>query len=488
MVAPGDIIDRYQVEADLGGGGMGTVYRVRHQALGTVHALKVPHVITAGLRARLVQEGQLQARLNHPGIVPVTDLLDVEGAPGLLMPFVSGGNLDRWIQDGHPQPIDEVRRIFLGVVEAVAAAHAAGVVHRDIKPANIVLDGSPDRPHPRVTDFGIAKLLVNDPGFTRSGVTVGTVAYMPPEQLWDAKYVDERADIYALGCLLFEMLTGRRAYQDAHPAQDDKVRNRDMSPGLLRPEVPDDLNQIVRRCLAYNREDRYPSCDALLRALRGEPSLPAPSTRPDTRPAPTPLPTELPMDLDTLPPIKSAPSWLIPAVLVGMTAAIGVVVFALSGSGASAEPPPPVVEPVAVAAPAAVVVPPAPPAAPPPPGEEVTQTEAEAKARAEAEAKAKADADAKAKAKAKAKGADHREDEAARAPGKVKIRSKPVCPFTFNGAAHGADWYVASVPAGAYTVSFNCGDGRMADLPIVVKPNETTDVCWDFGRADTCLR
>jgi serine/threonine-protein kinase len=169
MLATGTIIaGKYEVESTLGSGGMATVYLVRHLTLEARFALKVSHAHSPGLLQRFVLEGQLQARLHHPGVVKVQDIIDVHGAPGLIMEYVAGGNLDTWCQVRPLHALDEVRRLYRALVEAVGAAHSAEIVHRDLKPANVLLTGDPAAPMPRVTDFGIAKVLDSASSPTRS--------------------------------------------------------------------------------------------------------------------------------------------------------------------------------------------------------------------------------------------------------------------------------------------------------------------------------
>lgn len=197
MLQPGNIVERYRVESVLGRGGAATVYRVEHVTLGTVHALKVLHVDREEVRRRMVDEGRLQARIEHANIVRVSDVLTVDGAPALLMRFIDGPSLRDQMQRERLER-HEALRLFRGVVAGVSHAHQHGVVHRDLKPANVMIDNDG---RPMVTDFGLAKNL--DPAFTadgtktRIGRMMGTPGYMAPEQMQHAGGVDHRADIYS---------------------------------------------------------------------------------------------------------------------------------------------------------------------------------------------------------------------------------------------------------------------------------------------------
>ncbi len=269
----GDVIDRYVVDGLLGSGGTATVYRVRHKTLGTTYALKVLGLVSASIRRRTLQEGRLQAALDHPNVVGVYDILDVGGAPGLLMEFVEGPTLEAALTR-HRFSTAHIDTIFQGVVEGVAAAHARGFVHRDLKPGNVLLAQTADGLLPKVTDFGIAKALdeqLDGGAHTRVGIAMGTPQYMAPEQIRDASGVDLRADLFSLGAVLYELCTGHRAFD-----HDDvlKVYNA-VCNGTFHPPrhwVPDLHERFVEAidgCLLVDRERRIPDCDTLLAVVRG---------------------------------------------------------------------------------------------------------------------------------------------------------------------------------------------------------------------------
>ncbi|MDP9820566.1 serine/threonine-protein kinase [Nocardioides massiliensis] len=199
---------RYRVESVLGRGGMADVYRATDVVLDREVAVKVLRepTLDAGERARFVQEARTLARLDHPGLVTVLDAALDEQRPFLVMELVPGTTL----REHCAEPCSDTRwvaRIGAQVADALAAVHGAGVVHRDVKPGNILVDG--DRAW--LTDFGIARLLSDVTGHTRTGMTIGTAAYLAPEQL-TGDPVTGAADVYALGLVLLEVLTGTRAY------------------------------------------------------------------------------------------------------------------------------------------------------------------------------------------------------------------------------------------------------------------------------------
>ncbi len=286
----GTRIDRYITEARIGEGGMAAVYRVRHATLGSQHALKVLTVSHAGVKERLVQEGRVQATLRHPNIVAVTDIIDVDGSPGLIMEFVDGPNLGELL-DRHRPTLDEAEALATGIIEGVACAHKLGLIHRDLKPGNVLIAVTSAGPVPKVADFGLAKLLDGDGGMsrTRSGTAMGTPSYMAPEQIRDAKGVDKRADVFALGAILFELYTGQQAF----PGEDiltvmTAIAGGDYPPPReLAPNLPDRVVRAITGALVVKAAERIPDCDSLLATLRGQDAATAsaaPTSTPIARP------------------------------------------------------------------------------------------------------------------------------------------------------------------------------------------------------------
>ncbi len=293
---PGEVVERYEVESVLGEGGMAAVYRVRHRTLGTEHALKVLTSVGVAARERLLLEGRAQARLRHPNLVAVTDVLNVNGAPGLLMEYVPAPTLQMLLLRG-ALPLPEALRLFRAMVAGVRHAHAAGFVHRDLKPSNVLLSRDDEgRWVPRVADFGIAKSLDDPPesrgaGLTRTGMAMGTPRYMAPEQFRDARSVDRRADVYSLGCILLELLTGVPAF----PYDDMMEVYAAAAAGEHTPiprGLPPSVVATLEGCLQPDPAARLPDCDAVLACLDApaRTRTPAPTLAPQPTLAPAPAP------------------------------------------------------------------------------------------------------------------------------------------------------------------------------------------------------
>ncbi len=211
--APGAVVPGYEVLGELGRGGMGVVYKARQTALGRTVALKmILHADHAGpeARARFTAEAEAVARLQHPNIVQIFEVGEVGGLPYFSLEFCPGGSLDRKL-GGTPLPASEAAALAETLAHAVEVAHRANVVHRDLKPANVLLSAEGQ---PKVTDFGLAKKL-DVQGQTQTGAVMGTPSYMAPEQAGGHKDVGPAADIYALGAILYELLTGRPPFKAA---------------------------------------------------------------------------------------------------------------------------------------------------------------------------------------------------------------------------------------------------------------------------------
>jgi len=289
MLKAGDRVDeKYTILRLIGDGGMGTVYEARHERLGTRVALKFLHEDIAerpGLSERFLQEAKLAATIVSPHVVRVTDMDTLPGGPPyLVMDFVTGESLEHLLERETKLAPERAVAFALQLASGLEAAHAIGAVHRDLKPGNVLVTPAADGPRLMLIDFGIAKL--RDPaggrGITRTGVVLGTPEYMPPEQLFAASDVDARADIYALGVMLFEMLSGHRpAEGDSAEAIVGKVLSGDvLSLTTLEPSLPPALVEVVRRATAGDRDARYPSVSALRAALEG-------ALRPESRPPTT---------------------------------------------------------------------------------------------------------------------------------------------------------------------------------------------------------
>ncbi len=269
----GDLIDgRYEVLASLGEGSMAQVYKVRHRQLGTEHALKVLKLGHASIRKRMMREGQFQAKLRHPNIVNVTDVVPMGDAAGLVMEYIDGGSLAQLLHT-HRLTEKQVDALARGLLDGVEAAHDAGLIHRDLKPANILLAREGKTLVPKITDFGLAKALdTANQTLTRSGVMMGTPAYMAPEQIQDAKRVDQRADIFSLGAILYHMVTGRMPFDDPNIANVlTAVLDGNYPPVLtLAPDLPPHRAKAIESALKVDPDERVGSCAELRRMWTGE--------------------------------------------------------------------------------------------------------------------------------------------------------------------------------------------------------------------------
>jgi Tol biopolymer transport system component len=264
----GALADRYRIDRELGAGGMARVYLARDLKHDRDVALKVLREdVAASIGAeRFLTEIRTTARLRHPHILPLFDSGSAGGAPFYVMPYVDGETLRARVRRTGPLPIDEALRILRQVSEALAYAHASGLIHRDIKADNVLLAGH----DAFLADFGIARAFaIQDPAATAtaSGFAVGTPAYMAPEQIVGGK-VDLRADMYALGALAYEMLTGAPPF--AGDAQAIAAAHLTRTPDPIerrRPGIPDALADVIGRCLEKSPERRPQHADDMLKAL-----------------------------------------------------------------------------------------------------------------------------------------------------------------------------------------------------------------------------
>jgi serine/threonine-protein kinase len=255
----------YELLQELGRGGMGVVYRAAQSSLSREVAVKMilrGQLASQADRERFEAEAQAAARLDHPGIVPVYEVGEIDGRPYFSMKHVRGTTLAQRLAEG-PLPSREAARILAAVARAIHFAHMRSVLHRDLKPSNILLD---EQAEPHVTDFGLAKQLEGAATLTKTGAVLGTPAYMAPEQAAGARgQVGPQSDVYSLGVILYHMLTGRPPFQAASPGEMVLlVLEQDpVPPRMLNPKADRDLEMICLRCLQKPIDLRYASAAAL---------------------------------------------------------------------------------------------------------------------------------------------------------------------------------------------------------------------------------
>ena len=265
----GKQLGSYQVVAPLGEGGMAAVYRAYQPSIDRYVALKIlprhfsndPEFVQ-----RFKQEAHVIANLQHPHILPIHDFGQAEGFTYMAMRFIRGGELSQWMSDNHPLSFAQIRRVITQIGDALDYAHSQNVIHRDVKPSNVLID---ERGNCLLTDFGLAKIMQSSVKLTRTGGILGTPAYMSPEQ-GVGQDVDHRSDIYALGVILYEMVTGRPPYQAETPMA---IMIKHMQaplppPHQYNPDLPEDVERVILKALAKKKEDRFATAGELVQALQ----------------------------------------------------------------------------------------------------------------------------------------------------------------------------------------------------------------------------
>ena len=326
------MVGEYRLIDFLGEGGMGEVYRGVHAKLGRVAAIKVLNQSARreqGFIDRFFNEARIQESLHHPNIAAVYDFTEVQGQPCIIMEYVDGDTLCDRVRPYGPLPTAEALRIFSSLVDAIAYVHAHGVIHRDIKSNNVKIG---TQGQVKLLDFGIAKGGAS-PALTQTGSVIGTIEYLSPEQLSTGQ-ADQRSDIWALGVLLYEMMSGRVPFQATTiGALCAQISSAEYPPlRQLNPAAPASVEAVVSRCLKKNAADRYHDAVALLADVRrAADSLNGPRPEP-----PRKRPARALAGPYAPPPAASSGSrptlgrgWL----LAGGAAAVLFCLFVLSGAG-----------------------------------------------------------------------------------------------------------------------------------------------------------
>lgn len=274
---PGDVIaDRFVLERIVGEGGMGVVWAARDRANGQPVALKMLKIDTPELDLRARREAAVTAAIDHPNVLEVREVLVARGTPPILvMDLLDGRSLDRALAERSPLSPREAVAILAPLVSAVAKAHARGILHRDLKPQNVFLTTSRGV---MLLDFGLAKLTGHEVDtLTRTGAILGTPHYMAPEQLYGELDIDRRADVWAIGAIAFDMLTGRRPLEGSSYAQLVRCAGQRRIPRVISlcPTVPARLAEIIDRMLSHDRADRPELAEVLAVLESGHVDRPA---------------------------------------------------------------------------------------------------------------------------------------------------------------------------------------------------------------------
>src|SRR5688572_2160178 len=292
----------YEIGSELGRGGMGIVYRAKDRRLKRTIAIKVlPPELSyrSEIRTRFLREAETAAQLSHPNIVPIYSVDESNGIVYFVMACVDGVNVARRLHEQGRLPIADARRILKEVGEALAYAHARGVIHRDIKPDNILLESETGRA--MVTDFGIARAIQEggDARLTATGVAIGTPAFMSPEQAAGDREIDGRSDLYSLGVVAYQMLTGELPFSAGSTASMlmKHLTERAVPVDQKRPEVPPDFAATVMTLLEKEPERRFPSASSFVLMLDTASTAPyTPPPRPVAHvPANVPVPVTQPL-------------------------------------------------------------------------------------------------------------------------------------------------------------------------------------------------
>ena len=281
---PGQMLGHYQIIEQIGEGGMATVYKAYQPSMDRNVAIKVlPSQLaeSAEFTKRFQQEARIIAKLEHPHILPVFDYGESDGITYLVMRYLDAGTLRDRMEKGRPLPLDEIDRLFTQLASALNYAHSYGIIHRDLKPSNALIDSQGNL---FLTDFGIAKLLESaSPRLTQTDAIMGTPAYISPEQAQATK-VNQRSDIYSLGIILYEMVTGRVPFVAETPLAVilQHVSDPLPPPSSLKPDIPEAIEKVILKALAKDPVDRFATVSEFLTAWKNALEESRATTQPTT--------------------------------------------------------------------------------------------------------------------------------------------------------------------------------------------------------------
>lgn len=273
-IESGRIWEGYVVESVLGEGANANVYLVQHVKRKSYYALKVMRRMDSRRKARMEQEAIFRDYLRHKNVVRAFHVMDIDGAPGLVMEYITGPTLSTWLANDTRADLGERLEIFRGIADGCRFAHQKGVVHRDLKPSNVLLEPASGGTFiPKISDFGLAKAMEPEigkyGGLTTVNTGLGTVGYAAPEQVRDATSVDHRADLYSLGCILYELVcgigpfAGLSAFDTLQAQRDGRYRR----PEEVAPGLPPALYDLIRQLMATRPDDRPLDAQEVLRRL-----------------------------------------------------------------------------------------------------------------------------------------------------------------------------------------------------------------------------
>ncbi len=334
------MIGQYRIDAHIGDGGMGAVYRGTNLNLGQPVAIKMlhPHLArNAEVVARFLNEARILAKLQHPNIVRAYDFVQEDERCAIVMEFIEGTTFDRLLETRGALDWREVVGLFQPLLAAVEYAHAQGVIHRDIKPSNLILQEIGGIRAPKIMDFGIARALGDAQRMTRTGMRMGTVHYMSPEQCRGEKTITHLTDVYSMAVSIYQMLSGRVPFdaESDYPVMQAIINDPPPPIRKLNPDVPPAIEQALARAMAKDPQYRYPSAKAFSEALAAVPTTVAePRVAAPSRPATVLIPEALKADT----PRPARKVWIGVGIAIVAIVAVVLVLMSISKKEAGSAP------------------------------------------------------------------------------------------------------------------------------------------------------